>query len=163
MSAETKDEKVAKVTKPSDREILVERVFDAPRDRVFAAFTDPDLIPEWWGGPEGTMTVDKMDVRAGGDWRFISEDPNGEKQAFRGTFRELTPPERVVWTFEWEGMPGYVSVETTTFEDLGDQTKVTSTTLFHTAEEAQGMLDSGMESGMNASYARLDELLAKGS
>jgi uncharacterized protein YndB with AHSA1/START domain len=73
----------------------------------------------------------------------------------------MTPPERVVQTFEWEGMPGYVSVETATFEDLGDRTKVTTTSLFHTTEERDGMLESGMERGMNESYARLDELLAR--
>jgi uncharacterized protein YndB with AHSA1/START domain len=148
------------VTKPGDREIGTERVFDAPRQRVFAAYTDPELIPQWWGPREGDTIVDKMDVRAGGDWRFITSDCEGEGQAFRGTYREVTPPERIVNTFEWEGMPGYVCVETTTFEDLGGRTKVTTNTLFHTTEERDGMIDSGMERGLNESYERLDELLA---
>jgi uncharacterized protein YndB with AHSA1/START domain len=153
----------AKVTTPTDREIVVERVFDGPRERVFAAFTDPELIPQWWG-PRGTTTVvDVMDVRAGGSWRFVSRDSNGDETGFRGTYREVTPPERIVQTFEWEGMPGHVSVEMATFEDLGERTKVTTTTLFHTPEERDGMLASGMESGMNETYERLDELLAKGS
>ncbi len=150
------------LTTPSDREIVSERVFDAPRERVFTAFTDPELIPEWWGPRRLTTTVDKMDVRRGGAWRFVSRDSNGEEQGFRGTYREVTPPERVVQTFEWEGMPGHVIVETVTFEDLGGRTKVTNISLFHTTEERDGMLASGMESGLTESHDRLDEVLAKG-
>ena len=151
----------ATVSTPAKRVIQIERVFDAPRDRVFAAFTDPKLVPEWWG-PHGTTTlVDTMDVRAGGAWRFIIRDPDGSEQGFRGTYREVSPPERIVQTWEWEGMPGHVSVETATFEELGDRTKVTSVALYHTVEERDGMLASGMERGMNETYARLDELLAR--
>jgi uncharacterized protein YndB with AHSA1/START domain len=163
MSADTKKPADTTVTTPSDREVAIERVFDAPRERVFAAFTDPDLIPQWWGSHEDTTTVDKMEVKTGGDYRFITGDSTGNEQAFRGTFREVTPPERIVQTQEWEGMPGHVLVETIVFEDLGDRTKVTSTSLFHTAEEAQGMVDSGMEEGVVEMYIRLDELLAKSS
>jgi uncharacterized protein YndB with AHSA1/START domain len=151
----------ATVSTPSDREIRIERVFDAPRDRVFAAYTDPELIPQWWG-PRGTTTsVDVMDVRPGGSWRFGVRNEDGSETGFRGTYREIVPPERIVQTFEWEGMPGHVSVETATFEDLGDRTKVTTTSLFHTTEERDGMLGSGMEQGLNETYARLDELLAR--
>jgi uncharacterized protein YndB with AHSA1/START domain len=152
----------ATITTPSDREIHIERIFDAPRDRVFAVYTDPELIPEWWG-PRGTTTiVDQMDLRPGGSWRFIGrDDDGGGEHAFRGTYREITPPERIVQTFEWEGMPGHISVETAVFEDLGDQTKVTTTSIFHTTEERDGMLNSGMEGGLNETYARLDELLAR--
>jgi uncharacterized protein YndB with AHSA1/START domain len=89
------------------------------------------------------------------------DDDGGGETAFRGTYREVAPPERVVQTFEWEGMPGHVSVETAVFEDLGDRTKVTTTSIFHTTEERDGMLNSGMEGGLNETYARLDELLAK--
>jgi uncharacterized protein YndB with AHSA1/START domain len=151
----------ATITTPTDREIRIERVFDAPRDRVFAAFTDPELIPEWWG-PRGTTTiVDRMDVRAGGSWRFISQDCDGNEQGFRGTYREVTPPERIVQTWEWEGMPGHVSIETATFEDLGDRTRLTTVALYHTTEERDGMLASGMERGMQETFARLDDLLAE--
>jgi uncharacterized protein YndB with AHSA1/START domain len=151
----------ATITTPTDRSIHIERVFDAPRDQVFAAYTDPKLIPEWWG-PRGTTTVvDRMDVEAGGSWRFVSRNSDGSETAFRGTYREVTPPERIVQTFEWEGMPGHVAVDTATFEDLGDRTKVTTTSLFHTPEERDGMLASGMEHGLNETYARLDELLAR--
>jgi uncharacterized protein YndB with AHSA1/START domain len=151
----------ATISTPTEREIHVERIFDAPRDRVFAAYTDPRLVPEWWGPHDTTTIVDQMDVRAGGSWRFVSQDRDGNETAFRGTYREVSPPERIVQTFEWEGMPGHVCVETATFEDLGDRTKVTTTSLFHTPEERDGMLASGMEKGMNETYARLDDLLAK--
>jgi uncharacterized protein YndB with AHSA1/START domain len=149
------------VTTPADREILIEREFDAPRERVFAAFTDPRLIPEWWGRESTTTIVDRMEARHGGDWRFIERNPDGSETAFRGTYREVTAPERIVYTFEWEGMPGYVSVDTVEFEDLGARTRVTTTAIFHTAEERDGMLESGMEKGLNESYAQLDELLAR--
>jgi uncharacterized protein YndB with AHSA1/START domain len=151
----------ATVTTPTDREIHIERVFDAPRDKVFAAFTNPELIPEWWG-PRGTTTiVDEMDVRPGGSWRFVGRGADGSETAFRGTYREITAPERIVQTFEWEGMPGHVSVETAVFEDLGDRTRLVATSLFHTSEERDGMLHSGMEGGMNETYDRLDEVLAR--
>jgi uncharacterized protein YndB with AHSA1/START domain len=151
----------ATLTTPTEREIRVERVFDAPRDRVFAVYTDPELIPEWWGPHDTTTVVDRMDVRAGGGWRFVVRSSDGTETGFRGTYREVTPPERIVQTFEWEGMPGHVSVETATLEDLGDRTKVTTTSIFHTTEERDGMLASGMEGGMNETYARLDDLLAR--
>jgi len=153
----------ATVTTPTDREIHVERVFDAPRDRVFAAHTDPELVREWWGTRNTTTVVDEMDATTGGRWRFVMREPDGSEHGFRGVYREVVVPERIVQTFEWEGMPGYVCVETLTFEDLGDRTKLVSTTIFHTEEERDGMLESGMESGMNESLARLDELLAKQS
>jgi uncharacterized protein YndB with AHSA1/START domain len=159
MSSDQQEADRLAVTTPSEREIRTERVFDHPRDRVFATYTDPALIPQWWG-PRGTTTeVDRMDVRPGGDWRFVTTGDRG-KTAFRGTYREITPPERIVQTFEWEGMPGHVAVETAEFEDLGDRTRIVTTSLFHTTEERDGMLQSGMEGGMSETYARLDALLA---
>jgi uncharacterized protein YndB with AHSA1/START domain len=149
------------VSTPSDREIVSERMFDSPRERVFAAYTDPELIPQWWGPQDQTTIVDQMDVRPGGAWRFVLRDLRGDESGFKGTYREVTPPERLVYTFEWEGMPGHVLVETVTFEDLGGSTKVRATSLFHTHEERDGMLASGMESGQNESHDRLAELLAK--
>ena len=161
MTSDHQQARTATITTPTEREIRIERVFDAPRDRVFAVYTDPALIPEWWGPRETTTIVDEMDVRTGGRWRFIVRDANGTETAFRGGYREVTPPERIVQTFEWEGMPGHVSVDTAIFEDLGDQTKVISISLFHTPHERDGMLASGMERGLNETYARLDELLAR--
>jgi uncharacterized protein YndB with AHSA1/START domain len=148
------------LTKPSEREIYVERVFEASPERVFAAYTDPELIPQWWG-PRGTTTiVDELDARTGGAWRFIHRDPDGTEIVFRGVFREVTPSERIAYTFEWDGMPGYVSVDDVVFEDLGGRTKLKVTSTFHTEAERDGMLDAGMEKGMNESNERLDELLA---
>jgi len=152
----------ATVTKPSEREIKIERVFDAPRERVFAAHTDPELIPQWWGLRETETVVEEMDATTGGAWRFATVNPDGSRIVFRGVYREVTPVERIAQTFEWDGMPGYVSAETADFEDLGDgRTKITSVSIFYTAEERDGMLESGMEGGLNETYSRLDELLAR--
>jgi uncharacterized protein YndB with AHSA1/START domain len=102
-----------------------------------------------------------MDVERGGHWRFVEHGPDGV-QGFEGRYREVVAPERLVQTFVWDGMPGYVAVETATFEDLGDgRTKVVNTSLFHSTEERDGMLNSGMEQGLNQSYTALDKVLAK--
>jgi uncharacterized protein YndB with AHSA1/START domain len=160
MTETTRASKVAKITTPGDREIRIERVFDAPRSRVWRAFTDPDLVKEWWGrGNE--LVIERMEVERGGHWRFVERGPDGV-HGFEGRYREVTPEERVVQTFEWDGMPGHVVVETVTLEDLGDgRTRVVTTSLFHTTEERDGMLSSGMEEGLNQSYAALDRLLAR--
>jgi uncharacterized protein YndB with AHSA1/START domain len=150
------------VTAPGDREIRVERVFDAPPDRVFAATTEPEAIEQWWGPLGTTAVVERMDVRPGGAWRFVLREPDGGESAFHGTFREVVAPERIVQTFEWEGMPGHVSVETATYEDLGGRTRLVTTSVFPTREERDGMLASGREQGMRETYGRLDDLLARG-
>ncbi len=150
-------------TTPTEREIVSERVFNAPRERVFAAFIDPELIPKWWGPRRMTTIVDQMDVRPGGTWRFLARDGDGREQGFRGVYREVTPPERLVQSFEWEGMPGHVVIDTVSFEDLGERTKLTTISLFHTTEERDGMLSSGMEGGLSESHERLEELLAQGA
>jgi uncharacterized protein YndB with AHSA1/START domain len=150
----------AKVTTPSDREIHIERVFDAPRDRVWAAMTDPALVAQWWGRGN-KLVVERLEVERGGHWRFVEHSPDGV-HGFEGRFREVTPPERMVQTFEWDGMPGHVVVEHVTLEDLGDgRTKLVNISLFHTTEERDGMLSAGMERGMNESFAALDALLAR--
>ncbi len=147
------------VTTPTDREIRIERIFNAPRDRVWRAFTDPKLVAQWWGRGN-KLVIERMEVERGGHWRFVEHAPDGVN-GFEGRYREVTPPERLVQTFEWDGLPGYVAVDTATFEDLGDgRTKVVSTSLFHTTEERDGMLNSGMEAGLSQSYAALDRLLA---
>lgn len=149
----------ATVTTPRDREIRIERVFNASRDRVWKAFTDPALVAQWWGRGN-KLVIERMQVERGGHWRFVEHAPDGV-HGFEGRYREVTPPERIVHTFEWDGMPGYVTVETVTFEDLGDdRTRVVTTALFYTTEERDGMLSSGMEQGLNQSYAALDRLLA---
>jgi uncharacterized protein YndB with AHSA1/START domain len=150
----------AAVTTPTDRTIHIERIFNAPRDRVWKAMTDPKLIAQWWGRGN-KLVIEKFELERGGHWRFVEHGPEGV-HGFEGRFREVTPPERVVQTFEWDGMPAYVIIETAALEDLGDgRTRLVNTSLFHTTEERDGMLQSGMEGGLNESYAALDRLLAK--
>lgn len=159
MTATKEFSNAAKVTTPGDREIRIERVFNAPRDRVWRAFTDPELVKQWWGRGN-KLVIERMEVERGGHWRYVEHAPDGV-HGFEGRYREVTPPERLVHTFEWDGMPGYVAVETVIFEDLGDgRTKVVNLSLFHTTEERDGMLHSGMEQGLNQSYAALDRLLS---
>jgi uncharacterized protein YndB with AHSA1/START domain len=150
----------SKITKPSDRQIRVERVFDASVDRVWRAFTDPKLVAQWWGRGN-TLVIERMEVERGGHWRYVEHAPDGT-HGFEGRYREVTPQERIVRTFEWDGMPGYVIVESMELEDIGNgQTRVVTTSLFHTTEERDGMLNSGMEGGLNQSYEALDRLLRK--
>lgn len=148
------------VTTPHDRQIRIERIFNASRDRVWRAFTDPDLLAQWWGRGN-RLVIERFELQRGGHWRFVEHAPDGV-HGFEGRFREVTPQERIVWTFEWDGMPGYPSVDTVTFEDLGDgRTRVVSEVLFFTPEERDGMLRSGMEEGLEQSYRALDALLER--
>ncbi len=151
-----------KVTaRPGEREIHITRAFDAPREVVFKAFSDPKLLEQWWGPRRYTTTVEKMDFKRGGKWRFIHHSADGQEFAFNGEFREVAPPERIVMTFEFEGMPGHVSVETATFEEKAGKTTMTVITSFDSVEDRDGMLNSGMESGMAESHDRLDEVLER--
>jgi uncharacterized protein YndB with AHSA1/START domain len=163
MSAATKSApssaRKATVTTPTDREIRIERNFDAPRDKVWAACNDPKLIAQWWGRGN-KLVIEKFEPKRGGRWRFVEHAPDGVT-GFEGRFREVTPPSRIVQTFEWDGMPGHVIVETMELTELGDgRTKLVTVSQFHTPEERDGFLQSGMEGGMNESYAALDKVLA---
>jgi uncharacterized protein YndB with AHSA1/START domain len=150
----------ATITTPGDRDVRIERIFNAPRDRVWRAMTDPELIAQWWGRGN-KLVVERFDLERGGHWRFVEHSDHGV-HGFEGRFAEVVPPERVVQTFEWDGMPGHVALETLTLEDLGDgRTRLVTTSLFLTAEDRDGMLQSGMEGGVNESYAALDRVLAK--
>jgi len=149
------------LTTPTDRTIRVERIFDATRDRVWRAYTQPELIAQWWGRGN-TLVIEKMEVERGGHWRVVEHTPEGETHGFEGRFREVTPQDRIARTFEWDGMPGYTILETAEFTDLGDgRTRVVSTSLFFSPEERDGMLHSGMEGEMAESYAALDRVLAR--
>jgi uncharacterized protein YndB with AHSA1/START domain len=155
-----KDTVLATITTPREREIRTERIFNAPRERVFRAMTDPEQVAQWWGRGN-KLVIERMELHRGGHWRFVEHGPEGI-QGFEGRYREVTPPERVVQTFEWDGMPGHVVVETMTLEDLGDgRTRLVTVSLFHTVEERDGMLNSGMAEGLNQSFRALDALLAK--
>jgi uncharacterized protein YndB with AHSA1/START domain len=149
----------AKITTPGDRDVRIERIFNAPRERVWRAMTDPELLAQWWGRGN-KVVVEKFELERGGHWRFVEHSDHGV-HGFEGRFAEIVPPERVVQTFEWDGMPGHTCLETMTLEDLGDgRTRLVTTSLFLTAEDRDGMLQSGMEGGVNESYAALDRLLA---
>ena len=158
MTEVTRQGNRAKLTKSGDRELRVERIFDAPRSRVWRAFTDPAQVKHWWGRGNDLEVV-RLEVERGGHWRFVERTAQGD-HGFEGRFAEVVPEERIVQTFEWDGMPGHVSLQTMTLEDLGDgRTKMVSTVLFMTAEDRDGMVQAGMEGGMNESYAALDRLL----
>jgi uncharacterized protein YndB with AHSA1/START domain len=162
MTQAVMEKNLSRVTTPSDREIRIERVFNATRDRVWQAFTDPELVAQWWGRGN-KLVIERMEVVRGGHWRVVEHSPEGTN-GFEGRYREVTPKERVVQTFEWDGMPGHVVLETVTLEDMGDgRTRVVNISLFFTTEERDGMLHSGMEQGLNQSYAALDRLLARPS
>ena len=149
----------ATLTTPTDREIHVERIFNAPRERVWRAMTEPELLAQWWGRGN-KLVIEKHEMERGGHWRFVEHTDHGAF-GFEGRFREIVPPERLVLTFEFDGMPGHVVVNFMTLEDLGDgRTKLIAESLFLTKEDRDGMMSSGMEQGMNESYAALDRVLA---
>jgi len=144
------------------RIITMSRVFDAPRELVWKVYTDPNLIPRWWGPRYLTTVVDKMEMRAGGIWRYIQTDTQGNEFAFNGVYKEVLAPERLAYTFEFEPMAGHITTDTLTFEELPDgKTKITASTTFDTLEDLEGMLQSGMEAGAVETWDRLEELLVE--
>ncbi len=152
------------LAEPGKQELLITREFDAPREFVFKACTDPKLIPQW-GGPRSLSTeVDTMDVRPGGQWRFINRDAEGKEYAFHGVYHEVLAPERIIDTFEFEGLPetGHVTLETMKLEELpGGRTRLTTQSVFQSVADRDGVLQSGMEEGAKETYDRLEELLKK--
>ena len=154
--------KITFTAEPGKQDITITRIFNASPERVFKAMTDPLLIPEWWGPRKYITIVDKMDVREGGTWRFINRDADGTDYAFHGVYHSIAGPARVVQTFEWEGMPGHVSLETMTLEAVGDQTLVTAHSVFQSVGDRDGMMQGDMESGVNETYDRLEEVVARG-
>ena len=152
------------LAEPGKQEILITREFDAPRELVFKACTDPELIPQWWGPRNLSTEVDKMDVRPGGQWRFLNRDAQGNAYGFHGVYHEVLAPERIIDTFEFEGLPetGHVTLETMKLEALpGGRTRLTVQSVFQSVADRDGMLQSGMEEGLNETYDRLEELLKK--
>ncbi len=152
------------LAEPGKQEILITREFDAPRELVFKACTDPKLVPQWWGPRNLSTEVDKMDVRPGGQWRFINRDADGKAYAFHGVYHEVLAPERIIDTFEFEGLPetGHVTLETMKLEALpGGRTKLIAQSVFQSVADRDGMLQSGMEAGVKETYERLAELLKK--
>jgi uncharacterized protein YndB with AHSA1/START domain len=151
-----------KVTLPSDREILLTRTFDAPRRLVFEAMSRPEHVVRWWGFRGTTLTIVEMDLRPGGSWRFVLSGPDGQEHPFKGVYREIVPPERVVQTFIYdvEGIRDHEAVETMTLTEHDGKTTLTVNVLHKTKEARDGHLQSGMEAGSGQSYDRLEELLS---
>ena len=143
------------------QDLIIEREFDVPRDLVFRAHTDPELYGEWLGPKGYTTRFEKFEPRSGGSYCFTNIDEKGNKSAFHGVYHEVKQPERITGTFEWEGMPGHVSLEKSEFYELPDnRSKVVSHSIYLSIEDRDGMLSNGeMEQGINQSYAKLDELL----
>ena len=158
MKASQSTAKPASITTPNDTEIRIERTFDAPRDIVFRAYTDPKLLSQWMGPRKYKMTIEQMDVHPGGRWHFTHIDTDGTEYGFHGEFREIVRPERIVQTWNFEGMPGE-SLQTALFHEHNGRTTVTSIVKLERKEHRDGMLASNMESGLNEGYDRLDELL----
>lgn len=148
----------AVVTRVGDRGMHTERVFNAPRGRVWRAYSEPELVAQWWGRGN-KLVVETFEFRKGGHWRFV-EHADGEEAGFEGRFREIEPLDLIEQTFEWDGMPGHVSMDSARFSDTADgKTLLVIDSLFMTAEDCAGMFEAGMEGGMNESYAALDRLL----
>ncbi|MEA2632622.1 MAG: hypothetical protein QOE66_2841 [Chloroflexota bacterium] len=144
--------------------LVFERTFDAPRELVWKAFTDPKLVPRWWGPHGTTTTVVEMDVRPGGTWRYISRAPDRDDVVFHGEYLAVEPPERFKWTFlfEVEGFGDQGGPGTYTFEDVDGKTRVTAISHFGSAEEMDGALATGMIKGAIETWDRLEALLAEG-
>jgi uncharacterized protein YndB with AHSA1/START domain len=147
---------------PGKQELFITREFDAPRELVFRAYTDPAIYAQWLGPKGLTTTFDVFEPVSGGKYRFIQKDQDGNEFSFHGVTHEVLPNERIIGTFEFDGLPeaGHVVLETTRFEALpGDRTRVTSQSVFQSVSDRDGMVQSGMEHGVVEGYERLDEIL----
>jgi uncharacterized protein YndB with AHSA1/START domain len=147
------------VTLPSDLEIRLTRAFDAPRRLVFEALTRPEHVRRWWGLRATTMTVCDIDFKPGGAWRYVLRGHDGREDGFRGVYREIVPPDRLVHTFVYEPMPQYEAVITVELAEAGGRTTLTETVRHQTKEARDGHLQSGMEEGSRQTFERLEELL----
>ena len=149
---------------PGKQELFITREFDAPRELVFKAYTDPELYAQWLGPHGLSTTFEIFEPVSGGRYRFIQKDQVGNEYAFHGVTHEVTAPERIIGTFEFEGLPesGHVTLETTRFEALpGNRTRVTSQSVFQSVSDRDGMIQSGMERGVKEGYERLDKILTE--
>jgi uncharacterized protein YndB with AHSA1/START domain len=157
----TKKNKTTIVAEPGKQELFITREFDAPCELVFKAHTDPELFGQWLGPHGLTMNLETFEPVSGGHWRYTHKDQDGNEYGFHGVFHEVSP-QRMIQTFEFEGMPesGHVTLETLTLEALPNgRTKLTAQSVFQTVADRDGMIQSGMEHGVNDGYERLDELL----
>ena len=147
-----------RITTPSDTEVEITRMFDAPRDLVFEAHTSCAHLTHWWGPRRYEVADCEIDFRPGGTWRMVHRG-EGQEHTFRGEYRDIVRPERITWTFEWMGLPGHISVDTVTFEERDGKTLLTTRSVFDSKEDRDGMLQSGMETGLAETWERLDHYL----
>jgi uncharacterized protein YndB with AHSA1/START domain len=157
----TKNQTQVKV-EPNKQELFIIREFEAPREMVFKAFTDPKLLVKWLRPCDLTLKIDKFKGGSGGEWRFVHIDGKGNEFGFHGVIHEELQPERIIRTFEFEGLPesGHVVLETARFEKLpGDRTRLTIQSVFQSVADRDGMVASGMEGGVRESHEKMDELL----
>ena len=153
--------KTAIIAEPGIPMVIVAREFDAPRDLVFRAHTDPDLLVQWLGPRDLTTTVDRYEARNGGAWRYLQTDAEGSTHGFHGVFHGDPSPNGIVQTFEFEGAPGHVCLQTTTLAERGGKTLLRTVSAFQSVEDRDAMVASGMERGVDDSGERLAELLAR--
>ena len=147
------------VAEPGVPQIVTTREFEAPRDLLYRAFTEPDLMAQWLGPRKYTMKVDRFDLRDGGTWRYVHVDDQGNEFGFHGVFHGDPSPSGIVQTFEFEGAPGNVQLDTVTFEEHDATTTVRTNSVFQTVEARDAMVEHGMAEGMTEGYDRLEELL----
>jgi uncharacterized protein YndB with AHSA1/START domain len=147
------------VVEPGKQNVVIKRVFSGSRDRVFKLVSNPKLIPRWWGPRELRTKVDRMDFHRGGSWRYVQRDAQGKEYAFHGVYHDVVSPERYVNTSEFEGMPGHVTLETTTFKEIDGRTEMTTIVVFPSVEDRDRMVATGMERGVRESVDRFEELV----
>jgi uncharacterized protein YndB with AHSA1/START domain len=149
------------VTTPSDREVRMTRLFDAPRQLVFEVMSKPEHVKEWWGrlGPGYSVPVCEIDFRPGGKWRFVNRHPNGDA-VFYGEYREISAPERIVFTEIFEPFPDAVSIVTSVLTEEGGKTRLTATVRYPSREVRDMVIGTGMSKGAGISYDRMEDLLA---
>lgn len=149
------------IAEPGKQELFIIREFEAPRELVFKAYTDPEIYVKWVGPKEMKMTVEELDARAGGSFKF-SHERDGHKYNFHGVYHEALAPERIIGTFEFDGLPetGHVILGTTKFEELpGGRSRLVHQSVFQSVADRDGMVASGMERGVVDGYDKLDEIL----
>jgi uncharacterized protein YndB with AHSA1/START domain len=148
----------AKVTLPTDTQILITREFDAPKHLVYKAWTTPELVKRWWNAKRGEVTIAEIDLREGGTWRWVMVTDDGFEVAFHGEYREIVPNERIVSTEVYEGMPDAASLNTVTFTEEDGRTTLTILVDHASREHRDGHIDSGMEAGMQDAMDLLEEV-----
>jgi uncharacterized protein YndB with AHSA1/START domain len=148
----------AKVTLPTDEQILITREFDAPKHLVYEAWTTPELVRRWWSGKRGEVTIAEIDLRVGGVWRYVMVTSGGFEVAFHGEYREIVPNERIVSTEVYEAMPDGEALNTITFSETDGRTTLTILMQLASKEDRDAVIDSGMEVGMQGAMDRLEQV-----